>query len=87
MLLIALMTLITSFIVVRNAKKNGILEREEFKLKYGTFTQELDLSSPYAIYYYPFILTRWIITIVILILLRESPSLQLIFLYFLSVIT
>jgi hypothetical protein len=75
MLLLGLITLIQVFIVIKRANKSGSLESKEFQDRYGTLIQELDISRPFAVYYHPFILMRWLLTVLILILLRDFYSL------------
>ena len=87
MLVLAITTQIQVFIVIRKAYRAGTLQTKEFKDKYGTLIQDLNVSRPFAVYYHPFILMRWLLTVLTLIFLRDFYSLQLILLYMFSLYT
>jgi hypothetical protein len=87
MLLLGLITVSQVFFVIKRASQSGSLESKEFQDRYGTLIHELDLSRPFAVYYHPFILTRWLLTVLTLIILRDFYSLQLILFYMFSLFT
>ena len=86
-LLLGLVSLIQVFFIIKKANQSGSIKSDEFQDRYGTLLEELDVSRPFAVYYHPFILMRWLLTVLVLILLRDSYSLQLIFLYVFSLCT
>ena len=87
MLLLGLITLFQIFIVIKRASQSGLLKSKEFQDRYGTLIQELDISRTFAVYYHPFILIRWVLTVLTLIILRDFYSLQLILFYMFSLCT
>ena len=87
MLLLGLFTVFQVFIVIKRASQSGSLDSKEFQDRYGTLIHELDISRPFAVYYHPFILMRWLLTVLTLIILRDFYSLQLILLYIFSLCT
>ena len=63
-------------------KKNN---ESDFKDKYGTLTDELSPKSNYSKLWNVFMLIRWTLTVVILLVLSEFPSIQILILLLMSI--
>jgi peroxiredoxin len=49
MLVLAIATQVQVFIAIRKAQRAGTFDAKEFKDKYGTLIQDLNLSRPFAV--------------------------------------
>ncbi|TNV84408.1 hypothetical protein FGO68_gene192 [Halteria grandinella] len=72
--------------VLHRAKSEGLLEDESFTSQYEDLIDGLNLQTTVGLYWNILIFIRWIITITIIILLRDDNSLQILTLLSLSII-
>ena len=62
------------FYIIWKYRKEGKLESEEFTLRYGALTEGTFPAGIIGSFWNVFILIRWILTIFILVVVRESYS-------------
>ncbi|TNV86375.1 hypothetical protein FGO68_gene11153 [Halteria grandinella] len=77
--------IVISFIsIIKNARANDSLLPKEFKMKFGDLTEGLKSSSTLGIYWNVFTMMRWILTVGIIICLREHSNFQIVLLLVIS---
>ena len=59
-------------------------DNDDFAQKYGTLTDELSPRSKVSLLWNIFMLTKWLITTVVLMTLSDYPSIQVMILFLLS---
>ena len=65
-------------IIYRCIKKNqGMLETIEFKNKFGALTEGLNVNTRIGRYWNVIFLTRWLLTLIVMVTLRDYPQLQI----------
>jgi hypothetical protein len=69
---IIIISIFTPIIMFYSVYKNRAnLNDEDFILKYGTLTERLNQNNSISIYWNSILILRWLLTITILIVLRE----------------
>ena len=69
--------------IIRSASND--LESDYFKAKYGTLTEGVNTGSIVGKYWNVIVLVRWSVTIIILVVLRDIPEWQIMYLLMVSV--
>lgn len=78
--------------ILRNVKMQpSLIKNESFQQKYGVLTEDLDLNSKgkvnnIAVYWNGLYLIRWMITVFILVYLKDHSSMQICLLFVISVV-
>jgi hypothetical protein len=63
--------------LIYHHSKEGTLEKEEFKKKYGTIIEDLTLTGFIGRYWNIMVMARWTLVSLILVCLRLYPALQI----------
>ena len=86
MAILTVSTVMNASVVYKYSKLNQ-LESEEFKNKYGTLTEGLNLRTTAGKYWNVITLMRWNVLSVVLVVLRDHFEMQIIALLVMSVVT
>ncbi len=87
MLSVTPILLLTFAYLIKSGFEGKRLATQAFKERFGALTEDVNTATPLGAFWTLYMLIRWTLTIMVLLLLRQTPAVQILLLYGLSVVT